>query len=105
MPDGYRRGGTYRRSGRTYHRRGTQIKGGGLLAGAVGLVGVTALTGGSLVGSPVLIVSVALVAVGMFAYRHRKGPVMRRLNRWAGRRYKKRNTRPALVARVPRRVA
>lgn len=99
MPDGYRRGGSYTRNGRTFQRRGAKIKGRGLLVGAGVLIGFTALTGGSLVGSPVLIASVAVVAVGALVYRHRRSPVMLRLNRWANPRYQKRNTRPALLAR------
>lgn len=103
MPNGYRRGGTVHRNGRTFTRRGATIRR-PLTVAAVSLVGVTALTGGASVGSPLLIAGVSLALVGYVVYRNRRRlrHVGRRLERWAGKRMGGRNTRPMLVARVKR---
>lgn len=107
MPNGYRRGGTVSRGGRTHYRRSTSIRGvSRLQAGVlvVGVIGVTALTGGTLSGSVGLTMAVASVVAGMLVYRNRRRlrPVGRKLVRWAEGRYPTRNTRPMVVARAPR---
>jgi hypothetical protein len=90
MPDGYRRGGQYRtRSGATAYRRGTKIAAPkGLLVTAGALVAFTAITGGSLVGSPVLVGLVGLTLVGLLVHRYRRqfAPVGWRMLRWAEKR-------------------
>jgi hypothetical protein len=100
MPNGYRQGGTYTRNGKTFTRRGTSIKApsGVMVAAGIG-VGAAALFG---TGSA-LTLGVAVVGVGAvigWRYRRQLRPVTRKLERWAGKRMGKRNTRPVLIARV-----
>lgn len=105
MPDGYRRGGHYRtRSGATAYRRGTRIKTGRrdlLVLGGV-LVAATALTGGSLVGSPVLLAGILTAVVGVAVYRNRRRlrPVGRKLLRWADKHAASHPQKATLVARA-----
>lgn len=104
MSDGYRRGGSYTRNGRTYQRQGARI-GPRKALYATAATGITfaALTGGALVGSPVLVAFGVCALLGYVGYRNRRRlrPVTRRLVQVAERRYGKRNTRPMLVARRP----
>lgn len=104
MPNGYRRGGSYTRNGRQHYRHGTRIASPGLLGVAGGVVAITALTGGSLVGSPVLIALTGTALLGLVAWRYRRqlAPVGRRMLRWADTRAAGHGRKAALVARVPR---
>lgn len=104
MPNGYRRGGQYRtRSGATAYRRGTKIAAPkGLLVAAGGLIAFTAITGGSLVGTPFLVGVVGLTLAGLLVHRYRRqlAPVGRRMLRWAEKRAMTHGQKSTLVGRV-----
>jgi hypothetical protein len=100
MTNGYRRGGQYTRNGQTHYRRGASIKAPRPLLVAAGIgIGAAALFG----SGSALTIGVAVVGVGAvigWRYRRQLRPVTRKLERWAGQRMGKRNTRPVLIARV-----
>jgi hypothetical protein len=103
MPDGYRRGGQVTRNGSTHYRRGTNIAAPkGLLVAAGALITLAAITGGTLVGSPVLVGLVGLTLVGLVVHRYRRqlAPVGRRMLRWAEKRATTHGKKSTLVGRV-----
>lgn len=113
MPNGYRRGGSYSRGGRTFYRRGTRIKAPvGLLAVAGTAIALSTITGGSLISSPVLVGAVVAVGIGYLVYRNRARlrRVGKKLDQWAQKKAKTHPRKPTLIARAepayrPRRAA
>lgn len=89
MSNGYRRGGSYTRNGRTFQRRGTSIKGPSPKAMAIGVaVGAAALFGtGS--GATVAVATVGIAAIVCWKYRRPLGRALRPVVRKAKRQVSK----------------
>lgn len=107
MPNGYRRGGSYTRGGKTFQRRGAKIK---HPVGLYAFAGVSVFAmwqiGAPVLSNPVALGAVLAVGVGIVVWKNRKRlrpimqPIARGIEQRAAGRRKRRNTRPEIFART-----